>query len=500
MRITNKMMTNNSMYNINNNKNLLNTLESQYSTGKKITRPSDDPIVAVRALKFRTNLTEVQQYTGKNIPDALNWMEVTESSLETINEIIRSMNTYCNHAANDYLTATDRNDIVENLKQYAKQIYQEGNTNYAGRYVFSGYKTNKSLVFDADQNNVSYAITEPLKSENLQQVSVIRDSVDLKTLDINDTASTGGAWGGFSTSMPTTMDIYRITVAYDELDDSVEPTFSFTDELGNTVTPPLTKYLSTDPGAYETADDDSINFLTDTGEIILGKNVYTALKNAQDITATYTKRQFSQNDLRPEHYFDCVATELDTGKSINYTKEDQDINYEVNFKQVITINTQGSDAFSTNIDRMVTEIVNAVQDVIDVENRMAEVTKMQNDSNMNKEQLDKLKLVMEQLESEYTLRTSIMTGAFQRGLSITQKEQDNMNVCVADLGGRYKRLLLTQDRLESQETDFTELLSSNEDADLADTIIKYTSANNVYNASLNAAAKLVQTSLLDYLR
>ena len=93
MRITNKMMTNNSMYNINNNKNLLNTLESQYSTGKKITRPSDDPIVAVRALKFRTNLTEVQQYTGKNIPDALNWMEVTESSLETINEIIRSMNT-----------------------------------------------------------------------------------------------------------------------------------------------------------------------------------------------------------------------------------------------------------------------------------------------------------------------------------------------------------------------------------------------------------------------
>ena len=75
-----------------------------------------------------------------------------------------------------------------------------------------------------------------------------------------------------------------------------------------------------------------------------------------------------------------------------------------------------------------------------------------------------------------------------------------MNVCLADLGGRYKRLLLTQDRLDSQQTDFTELLSKNEDADLADTIIKYTSANTVYTASLNAAAKLVQSSLLDYLR
>ena len=52
MRITNKMMTNNALYNINNNKNLLSTLENQYSTGKKIQKPSDDQIIAVRALKL----------------------------------------------------------------------------------------------------------------------------------------------------------------------------------------------------------------------------------------------------------------------------------------------------------------------------------------------------------------------------------------------------------------------------------------------------------------
>ena len=67
MRITNKMMTNNALYNINNNKNLLSNLEQQYSSGKKITKPSDDPIVAVRALKFRTNLAELNQYYEKNI-------------------------------------------------------------------------------------------------------------------------------------------------------------------------------------------------------------------------------------------------------------------------------------------------------------------------------------------------------------------------------------------------------------------------------------------------
>ena len=73
------------------------------------------------------------------------------------------------------------------------------------------------------------------------------------------------------------------------------------------------------------------------------------------------------------------------------------------------------------------------------------------------------------------------------------------NVAVADLGGRYNRLQLTESRLSTQQVDFEDLLSQNEDADLVDIIIKYSSAETVYNSSLSAASKLVQTSLLDFL-
>ena len=93
MRISNKMMTNNMLYNINSNKNSLSSLEEQYSTGLAIQRPSDDPIVAVRALKLRTNLTELNQYYEKNIPDAMSWMETTESALRTTSEIITKIHT-----------------------------------------------------------------------------------------------------------------------------------------------------------------------------------------------------------------------------------------------------------------------------------------------------------------------------------------------------------------------------------------------------------------------
>ena len=51
MRMTNKIMQNNSLYNINNNKVLQDKLSTQMSTQKKITRPSDDPVIAIRALK-----------------------------------------------------------------------------------------------------------------------------------------------------------------------------------------------------------------------------------------------------------------------------------------------------------------------------------------------------------------------------------------------------------------------------------------------------------------
>ena len=108
MRITNRMMTNNMLGNINKNKLRVSKLDEQYSTGKKIQRPSDDPIITVRALKLRTNLTELNQYYEKNIPDAISWMEVTEGSLDTINEILGKINTYCVQGSSDPLTAANR--------------------------------------------------------------------------------------------------------------------------------------------------------------------------------------------------------------------------------------------------------------------------------------------------------------------------------------------------------------------------------------------------------
>ena len=66
MRITTKMMQNTSLRNLNINKARQEMLTNQMSTGKKITRPSDDPVIAIRALKLNSSLDKIDQYYEKN--------------------------------------------------------------------------------------------------------------------------------------------------------------------------------------------------------------------------------------------------------------------------------------------------------------------------------------------------------------------------------------------------------------------------------------------------
>ena len=56
MRVTNNMIMSNTKININGNKTNVNTLNNQMTSQKKISRPSDDPVIAIRALRLRSKM------------------------------------------------------------------------------------------------------------------------------------------------------------------------------------------------------------------------------------------------------------------------------------------------------------------------------------------------------------------------------------------------------------------------------------------------------------
>lgn len=154
MRVTNSMMSNRMLTNINRNLGLLNKYNTQGSTGKKIQVPSDDPIIASRSLKFRTMLSETEQY-AKNTSDATSWIDATETVFVNMNKILEDMKGLMTQGSNDTYTLEDRKKILTEYMSLIEQLEQELNSDYMGRSLFSGFKTDeKPIIKDANGHNI----------------------------------------------------------------------------------------------------------------------------------------------------------------------------------------------------------------------------------------------------------------------------------------------------------------------------------------------------------
>ena len=190
MRITNNMILHNTSSNINGNKINVNNLNNQMTSQKKIQRPSEDPVIAVRALRFRSTLSEIDQYYENNIPDAEAWLGVTETALKNMKTILGDIRTQCVYGASDQLTADDRKTILSNLEKLRDQVYSEGNADYAGRTVFTGYRTNQKLTFMEDDKETSYNITQSLSYEKIEEHRYYSDEVTVPKTPAEVTGNT----------------------------------------------------------------------------------------------------------------------------------------------------------------------------------------------------------------------------------------------------------------------------------------------------------------------
>ncbi len=131
-------------YNLNNTLQRLEKLQYEMTEGKKFRVPSDDPIGASKSLKFNTDISKVEQYL-RNTKDASSWMKETESALKEINAVLHRVNELTVQAANG-TNSEDLDKIKEEIKELKGHLIQIGNTTYAGRSIFTGFKTDQPLL------------------------------------------------------------------------------------------------------------------------------------------------------------------------------------------------------------------------------------------------------------------------------------------------------------------------------------------------------------------
>ena len=543
MRITNKIMQNNSLSNINTNKVSQDKLNTMMSTQKKITRPSDDPVIAIRSLRLRSSVSQINQYYEKNAPDAESWLEVTEDAILNVVDVLTDMIKQVTKGSTEQLKTSDREVIVEQLKALRDELYSTGNADYAGRFIFTGYRTDTTLEFTKAETR-EFEIVEQLDASAIDEIMHINTvytstgaaAGNFDILDINDSNYYEDAAGnktGYSEiteqNSVTTTKLHRIRLAYKDCSTANLPVIEYTDR---SVTPPvpaeysvaqgnMTQANSYDiPSPYENVPPNGVVYLADTGELLLGDTAYNNLINTKDdvatstvnegeIRITYSKDSWEKGDLRPEHYFACkekVPGEPDieyNQEYLTYNYARQSIEYDVGFNQVIQINTTADELYTHDIGREVDDLVKTMQQMIDLEktiDRIKDTMDALSESDPNYQaKRDTLQAQLDAANKAHTFVKENVETEFSSGITAMQGYLNQANLALTNCGTRGKKLELVESRLMSQQTTFETLKSENEDADITEIAIKLNSAELTYEASLMATGKIMQTSLLNFI-
>ncbi len=145
MRVTQSMLTNNMLRNISLSYRKLEKLQDQLATQKKITRPSDDPVVAMLGLGYRTDLNQVEQFT-RNIGEVRNWLETTDDALSQGVQVLNRIRELVVQASNDTYEENQREAIAKELRELNEQLKIIAQTKVGDKYLFNGTNTSRSPV------------------------------------------------------------------------------------------------------------------------------------------------------------------------------------------------------------------------------------------------------------------------------------------------------------------------------------------------------------------
>ncbi|MNK51087.1 Flagellar hook-associated protein 3 [compost metagenome] len=140
MRITNNMIFGATTRNANAHLEKLFGLQNQLATGKKITRPSDDPTGTDRAMLLRGTLKQQEQYQ-ENIRDAGTWLKLTDGALDEAYSVMDRARELAVRGANDPNQVAERTAMAEEVKQLREQLQVISNSEINGRFIFGGTKT-----------------------------------------------------------------------------------------------------------------------------------------------------------------------------------------------------------------------------------------------------------------------------------------------------------------------------------------------------------------------
>lgn len=497
MRITNNMMISNLLGSLQNNQNVMSKNQQILATGKKFITPSDDPIAMTKSMMLNTDIAESDQYK-KNCNDAVSWLSMTEDAITNVQSVVKRAKDLALQAANGTNTTADRQSIAEEMKQLKSELVNLANTNYAGRYMFSGFQTDQKLLNDAGTYNIS--VSEISSNQFGDPSTALIGKTGILNLQKEDgttvasiSYSSGDTWQSLADKINATTGTPP-TAVYPGIQASLSPgTISGPNKL--VITSDKTVGTLVDKGGLIN-NTESIEYKVGVADTIkvntLGTEIFGAGKKGDEPKLLNDFDNYINTligEIGTDFYTGGVITK--SGTISTFTKADgttvtaaSSINYgPVSVPPVIP---------ATNTD--VTSLANAINS--DVNLKAAGITAKVVIVGQ------KSRLVVADSTGELKENSGLLQNSNVGIEQAVQDMDDNLNVIsksISELGAKSNRAELTSNRLDDQNANFTKLLTDNEDIDYEKIIMELTNNESVYNASLSIGMRVIQKSLVDFL-
>lgn len=151
-RITNSMLVSNYMNNMKRNLGNLSTFQNQLSSGKNITRASENPFTATRMMQLNSEISANKQYNS-NINDVSNWLDTSDTALAQAGNVFSRIRELMVKAGNGAFGPDEIKTVKDEIVEKTKELGQILNSSFDGNYIFGGTKsTSKPVGVDANGN------------------------------------------------------------------------------------------------------------------------------------------------------------------------------------------------------------------------------------------------------------------------------------------------------------------------------------------------------------
>jgi flagellar hook-associated protein 3 FlgL len=130
-------------------------LQEQIASGRNLSMPSDDPLQFTRLLNLNEDAGLDLLYS-QNIDVGLSELGAAETATNGIVDITHRVRELTVQAANGILNDSQLQAIADEIDALTSQTVQLGNTSFAGRFIFSGFKTESAAFTDGGATGITY--------------------------------------------------------------------------------------------------------------------------------------------------------------------------------------------------------------------------------------------------------------------------------------------------------------------------------------------------------